>query len=93
MIDITTLISINDLSIKQTIAITNTVKKLNDLFDYLYTNPITKVKFRVSDMILKIHLDSSFLSVSKSRSRARGYYYFRDNILVEQKDKPQGSIY
>ena len=44
-------------------------------------------------MTLKIHSNGSFLSASKSRSRAGGHYYFGDNTPIGQPDKPQGSTH
>ena len=93
MMDLTTLVANNDISINQASATFNTNDKMNKLMDYLCTNSNAKIKYRVSDMILKIHSDGSYLSVSNSRSRAGGYYYLGDNILPEQLKKLQGSIY
>jgi len=93
MIDMTTLVANNDISLNQTTATTTTNQHMTDLFDYLATNPNAKVKFRASDMILKIHSDGSYLSVAKSRSRAGGYYYLGDNTPIGQPERPQGSIY
>ena len=93
MMDLTTLVANNDISINQASATFNTNDKMNKLMDYLCTNSNVKIKYRVSDMILKIHSDGSYLSVSNSRSRAGGYYYLGDNIPPEQPKKPQGSIY
>jgi hypothetical protein len=93
IIDNTILPAVNDISLEQSSATQKTQDKVNTLLDYLHTNPIAKLKFRKSDMILKIHSDGSFLSVSKSRSRAGGYYYMGDNIPIDAIDKPQGSIY
>ena len=66
---------------------------MHQLFEYSHTNLLVKVKFRASDIMLKIHSNGSFLSVSKSRSRAGGYYYFGDNIPTGQPDKLQGSMH
>eukprot|EP00957_Ditylum_brightwellii_P196086 14940140-Ditylum_brightwellii.AAC.1 len=45
------------------------------LLDYAATNPDTKIRFRRSDMILRIHSDASYLSEKKAQSRAAGYFY------------------
>ena len=87
------LVANNDISINQTTATSTTNKYMTELFDYLYTNLNAKVKFRASDMILKIHSDGSYLSVAKSRSRAGGFYYLGDNVPIRQLERPQGSIY
>ena len=83
----------NDASTNQSSTTTNTNNKMVELFDYLCTNPEAKIKFRASDVILKIYSDRSYLSASNSRSRAREFYYLGDNIPLGQPEKPQGSIY
>ena len=93
MMDLATLAANNDASINQSSATTNTNNKMMELFDYLHTNPEAKIKFRASDVILKIYSDRSYLSASNSRSRAREFYYLGDNIPLGQPEKPQGSIY
>ena len=91
--DLVTLVANNDVSTNQSSATTNTNNKIVELFDYLCTNLEAKIKFRASDMILKIHSDGSYLSASNSRSRAGEFYYLGDNIPPGQSEKPQGSIY
>jgi hypothetical protein len=39
------------------------------------SNPDATVHFTVSNMILAIESDASYLSVSKARSRAAGYFF------------------
>jgi hypothetical protein len=38
------------------------------MLDYLATHPDTKIRYHASDMILHIHSDASYLSVSNARS-------------------------
>ena len=59
MLDYTTLTTINNIAIFQTKATNNINKLTGTLLDYLYTNPNAKLKFRKSNMILKVHLDGS----------------------------------
>ena len=40
-----------------------------------------------------MYSDGSFLSVSKSRSRAERYYYFGDDVPISKPDKQQESTY
>jgi hypothetical protein len=49
------------------------------LFDYLVTQPDAKIRFHASDMILHIHSDASYLSVSKARSCLGGIFYLGYN--------------
>jgi hypothetical protein len=48
----------------------------NQMLDYLATHPDTTIRYRASDMILHIHSDASYLSVSNARSRLGGLFFF-----------------
>ena len=52
-----------------------TMKRVHHLLDYMRSNPNAKIRFRASDMILNIHSDASYLTASKGRSRAGGYFF------------------
>ena len=90
--DLRILVANNDASINQSTATSATNNKKTKLFDCLCTNPDAKIKFRASDMTLKMHYDRLRLSASKSRSRAGGFYYMEDNTPPGQSKKPQGSM-
>jgi hypothetical protein len=63
-VDPTVIMSLNDISTEQT---TSTVKKqtaAGQLLDYLTTHTDTTNRCYASDMILHIHSDASYLSVS-----------------------------
>jgi hypothetical protein len=62
----------------------------NNLFDYLATHPDATIRFHASDMILHIHSNDSYLSVSNARSRLGGLF-FLGNKYPEQ-DTLNGSI-
>ena len=66
--NLTTLVTNNNISINQSTATSTTNNKMTNLFDYLYANLNAKIKFRASDMILKMHSNGSCISASKSRS-------------------------
>ena len=53
----------------------NTMKRVKQFLDYMYTHPDAKIRYRASDMILNIHSDASYLSATKARSRAGGYFF------------------
>jgi hypothetical protein len=61
-VDSTVLMAPSSISSKQTKGTTNTMDKANQLLDYLVTHPDATIRFRVSDMILNIHSDASYLS-------------------------------
>jgi hypothetical protein len=58
--------------------------------DYLATHPDAAIRYHASDMILHIHIDASYLSVSNARSCHVGLF-FLGNKYPEQ-DTLNGSI-
>jgi hypothetical protein len=58
--------------------------------DYLATHPDAKIRFHASGMILNIHSDASYLSVSKARSRLGVFFNLGYNPPNE--NKSNGSI-
>jgi hypothetical protein len=43
--------------------------------DYLTTHPDATIRYHASDMILHIHSDASYLSVSNARSPLGGLFF------------------
>jgi hypothetical protein len=68
-VDPTVIIPLNDIATEQTRATEKTKTAGGQLLDYLDTHPDAKIRFHASDIILHIHSDASYLSVSNSRSR------------------------
>jgi hypothetical protein len=62
----------------------------NQLLDYLATNPDASIRYHASDMILHIHNDASYVSVSNARSRLGGLFFCGDKS--PQEDNLNGSI-
>jgi hypothetical protein len=60
------------------------------MLDYLDTHPDATIRYHASDMILHIHSDASYLSVSNARSRLGGRF-FLGNKSPDQ-DKLYASI-
>jgi hypothetical protein len=89
-VDPTVLMPLNDIATEQTKATAKTQDATNQLLDYLATHPDANIRYHASDMILHIHSDASYLSVSNARSRLGGLF-FLDNKPPEQ-DKLNGSI-
>jgi hypothetical protein len=56
-----------------------TMAKLSQLLDYLHTNPEAIIQYHPSSMQLAIESDTSYLSVSKARSRATRFFYLTSN--------------
>ena len=63
------------LSSQQSAPTENTMKRVNQFLDYMWTHPDAIIRYRASDMILNVHSDASYLSAPKARSRAGGYFF------------------
>jgi hypothetical protein len=74
-VDPTVLMPLNDIAKEKTRATEKTKTAAGQLLDYLVTHPDAKIRCHASDMILHIHSDASYLSVSKARSRLGGLFY------------------
>jgi hypothetical protein len=81
---------LNDIATEQTKATEKTQAATNQLLDYLATHPDATIRYHASDMILHIHSDASYLSVSNARSRLGGLF-FCGNKSPHQ-DRLNGSI-
>jgi hypothetical protein len=74
-VDPIVLMSLNDIATEQTKAIEQTQATTNQMLDYLATHPDATIRYHVSDMILYIHSDASYLSVSNAQSRLGGLFF------------------
>jgi hypothetical protein len=89
-VDPTVLMPMNDIAMEQTKATEKTQAATNQMLDYLATHRDATIRYHAFDMILHIHSDASYLSVSNVRSRLRGLF-FLGNKSPEQ-DTLNGSI-
>jgi hypothetical protein len=78
-VDPTVLMPLNDIATEQYKATEKTQAATNQLLDYLATHPDATFIYHSSDMILHIHSDASYLSVSQSRSRLGGLFFWATN--------------
>jgi len=78
-LDLTMLVSLGTLVAVQAEGTQATVEACTQLLNYAATHPDATLRFTASDMILNIHSDASYLSESKARSPAGGYFYLSDN--------------
>ena len=69
------LMSLSTVTSEQAKATGHTTEIMEQLLDYMVSNPDATMRFQASYMILNIHLDSSYLSVPKGRSRACGHFF------------------
>ena len=77
-VDATILVALGTLAAQQAKGTEHTSRAINQLLDYCHTHPNAILRYRASDMILKIHSDASYLSEPKARSRAGGHFYLGD---------------
>jgi hypothetical protein len=74
-VDPTFLMPLNDIATEQTKVTEKTQTVTKQLLDYLATHPDAAIRYHASDMILHIHSDASYLSVSNARSRLGGLFF------------------
>jgi hypothetical protein len=86
----TFLMPLNYIATEQTKATEKTQAATNQLLDYLETHPDATIRYHGSDMILHIHSDASYLSVSNARSHLGGLFFCGDK--PPQEDTLNGSI-
>jgi hypothetical protein len=66
---------LNDIATDQTKATEKTQAATNQLLDYLATHPDATIQYHASDMILHIHSDAFYLSVSNAQSHLGGLFF------------------
>jgi hypothetical protein len=74
-VDPTVLIPLNDIATEQTKTTEKTQAAMNQLLDYLATHPDAAIRYHASVMILHIHSDASYLSVSNAGNRLGGLFF------------------
>ncbi len=71
----TVLMALSTIASEQTKGTEQTMDKTLQVLDYLATHPDATIRFRVTDMVMNIHSDASYLSAPNSRSRACGHFF------------------
>jgi hypothetical protein len=74
-VDQKVLMLVNDIATEKTKATEKIQAAANRLLDYLATHPDATIRYHKSDMILHIHSDASYISVSHERGRLGGLFY------------------
>ena len=87
MIGLQTLAASNDTHTNRFSVTINSNSKIDELFNYLCTKSKAKIKFRVLDMALKMHVDALHLSVFNSSREVGGFYFLGNNIPLEYPKK------
>ena len=92
-IDSSMLVALGTIAAAQTKGTKATMRALAHLLDYAASHPDTTIRYHASDMILTVHSDASYLSESKARSRAGGYYYLGSRNDPDPIIKPNGAVH
>jgi hypothetical protein len=77
-VDPTMLVALGTIAANQSKATATTANAVVKLLNYVATHPDATIRYRRSDMVLYLHSDASYLSVSKARSRAGGHFFLID---------------
>ena len=74
-VDLTVLIALSTIAREQAMANKSTVQNIEQILDYLATNPNAKMRLYASNMIMNIYSDASYLSARGAKSRAGGPFF------------------
>jgi hypothetical protein len=74
-VDPTVLMPLNNIAMEQTKDTEKTQAATNQMLDYLATHSDATIRYHAYDMVLHIHIDASYLSVSNARSRLGGLFF------------------
>jgi hypothetical protein len=74
-VDPTVIMPLNDIATEKTKATEKTHVATNQLLDYLVTHPDATIAYHASYIIIHIHSDASYLSISHARSRLGGLLF------------------
>ena len=74
-IDPTLLTALSELSSTQATATNATKRACHQFLDYCATHPASTICYHASDMVLKLHSDSSYLNAVGARSRQGGHFF------------------
>ena len=74
-VDPTLLTALSELSSAQATATGTTKCACHQFLDYCATHPASTIRYHSSDMVLKLHSDSSYLNAVGARSRQGGHFF------------------
>jgi hypothetical protein len=92
-VNMTDLMALSTIKMSQANPTKNTMTRCVQLLDYLRTHADANIKFYASDMIMNIHLDTSYLSESKAHSRACNHFFMGWKPVDGQPIKLNGAFY
>ena len=74
-VDPTLLTALSELSSTQATATDATKRACHQFLDYCNTHPSSTIRYHASDMVLKLHSDSSYLNAVSARSGQGGHFF------------------
>ncbi len=86
------LMALNVIATEQANSTECTMECVHQFLDYMATHPDAVIIFRMSDMILNIHSDASYLSAGRACSRAGGYLFLVSLLVHNQPIFLNGNI-
>ena len=89
-VDSTLLTPISALTAQQSKPTQATMKRAQQLLDYLATQEPAVLTYRASDMTLAIHSDAGYLNEENARSRAGGHHFLSEDVPYPENN---GAIY
>jgi hypothetical protein len=75
---------LNDIAREKTKVTEKTQAFTNQMLDYLATHPDATIRYHASDMVLHIHSDASYLSVSNTRSHLGGLFFLGNKFPKQE---------
>ena len=91
-VDSTLLVALSTVASKQSQGTQAVAEAMSQILDYCATHPDATIRYKSSDMILAIHSDASYLSVTKARSRAGGHFFLTNKKTNDGFYKNNGAI-
>ena len=91
-VDLTILLSLSAVAAEQANPTERTMQRLQNIFQYMHTNPNSIIQFRASDMVHNIHSDASYITASRGRIRAGGYFFLGSIPLNGENINLNGNI-
>jgi hypothetical protein len=85
--------ALSEIASQQAAPTENTMERVNQFLDYMWTHPDVIIWYRASDMILNVHSDASYLSALKGCSHAGGYFFLHSIPQDEDPIKLNGAIH
>ena len=91
-VDGTLMTILNELASTQSKGTQANMQAIKKLMDNCHTHSDTKIRYCASQMKLYIHINVSYLSASKSRSRVEGHFFLSENFNPTSQTKHNGAV-